>query len=83
SIGAASAIADRVPAGGDVMAQAASAFTDAFTLTNTVAVGIALTAAAVVLAVARRRGDEPVVDQVIEEEYELELVPVAAADMRE
>jgi MFS transporter, DHA2 family, multidrug resistance protein len=82
SIGAASAIADRVPGGGDVVAQAASAFTDAFTLTNTVAVGIALAAAAAVLAVSRRGGGETVEDQVIED-YELELVPAVAGEVRE
>ena len=47
-------VAERVPGGGEVVAQAASAFTDAFTLTNTVAVGIALAAAAAVLAFSRR-----------------------------
>jgi predicted MFS family arabinose efflux permease len=87
SIGAASAIAERVPAGGgEVLARASSAFTDAFTLTNTVALGIALAAAAAVLVVSRRAGREPVegdaVDEAIED-YELELLPVAAGEMRE
>jgi MFS transporter, DHA2 family, integral membrane protein len=83
SIGAASAIAERLPGGGgDVMAQAASAFTNAFTLTNTVAVGIALAAAAAVLAVSRRTRREPVEDAAFED-YELELVPVGAGEMRE
>jgi EmrB/QacA subfamily drug resistance transporter len=87
SIGAASAIAGRVPAGGgEVLARASSAFTDAFTLTNTVALGIALAAAAAVLAVSRRAGREPVEDAAADdavEDYELELVPVAAGEMRE
>jgi MFS transporter, DHA2 family, multidrug resistance protein len=85
SIGAASAIADRVPGGGDVVAQAASAFTNAFTLTNTVAAGIALAAAAAVLAVSRRGGRETVEDEAIEEieKYDLELVPAGAVEMRE
>jgi MFS transporter, DHA2 family, integral membrane protein len=86
SIGAASAIAERVPAGGEVLARASSAFTDAFTLTNTVALGIALAAAAAVLAVSRRAGREPVEDAAVDdaiEDYELELVPVAAGEMRE
>jgi DHA2 family multidrug resistance protein-like MFS transporter len=83
SIGAASAIAERIPGGGgEVVAQAASAFTDAFTLTNTVAVGIALAAAAAVLAVSRRGGDETVEDEVIEE-YDLELLPAVAGEVRE
>ncbi|HEY6414582.1 MAG TPA: DHA2 family efflux MFS transporter permease subunit, partial [Acidimicrobiales bacterium] len=63
SIGAASAIAERIPGGGgggEVVAQAASAFTNAFTLTNTVAMGIALAAAAAVLAVSRRSGGDTV-----------------------
>ncbi len=85
SIGAASAIADRVPGGGEVVAQAASAFTNAFTLTNTVAAGIALAAAAAVLAVSRRGGRETVEDDAIEEieKYDLELVPAGALEMRE
>ena len=85
SIGAASAIGDRVPGGGEVVTQAASAFTDAFTLTNTVALGIALAAAATVLAFSRRRDGEPAVDDVVAavDEYELELVAVTAGEMRE
>ena len=51
-----------------------------------VALGIALAAAAAVLAVSRRAGREPVegdaVDEAIED-YELELLPVAAGEMRE
>jgi MFS transporter, DHA2 family, multidrug resistance protein len=83
SIGSASAIAEQVPGGGgDVVAQAASAFTDAFTLTNTVAVGIAVAAAAAVLAVSRRGGREAVeVDGI--EDYDLELLPAGAGEMRE
>jgi Na+/melibiose symporter-like transporter len=78
SIGAANAVAAGISGGGRVTAQAASAFTDAFTMVNTVAVGIALAAAAAVLAFSRRRGDEPAVEESIEdvaEEYDLELVP--------
>jgi hypothetical protein len=57
-------------------------------LTNTVAVGIALAAAAAVLAFSRRRGDEPdaVADQSMEEalrDYDLELVPVPAGEVRD
>jgi len=83
SIGAASAVAERVPGGGEVVAQAASAFTDAFTLTNTVAVGIALAAAAAIVAFSGRRSAAPAVDVVVDEGYDLELVPVAAAEARE
>jgi DHA2 family multidrug resistance protein-like MFS transporter len=86
SIGAASAVADTVPRGGEVTAQAASAFTDAFTVANTVAVGIALAAAAAVLVFWRGRGDEAVDDEPIEEpigDYELALIPVVAGEARE
>src|SRR5215216_6177461 len=67
SIGAASAVADRVPGGGEVAAQATAAFTDAFNLTNTVAVGIAVAAAVGVLAFSRRRGGEPVAERVFDD----------------
>src|ERR687897_3864282 len=80
SIGAASAVAEGVPGGGEIVAQASAAFTDAFTLTNTVALGLALAAAAAVLAVSRRRGSEPAVDETVED-YDLELVPVPVGDM--
>jgi MFS transporter, DHA2 family, multidrug resistance protein len=88
SIGAASAIADRIPGGGgEVVAQAASAFTNAFTLTNTVAMGIALAAAAAVLAVSRRSGGDTVEADVVDgdaiEAHDLELLPVGAGEMRE
>ena len=59
SIGAASAVARTLPDGGVVVAQAASAFTDAFNLANGVAVAIAVAAAAGVLAWSRRRDAEP------------------------
>jgi hypothetical protein len=80
SIGAASAIAERVPGGGEVVARAASAFTDAFTLTNRVAVGIALAAAAAVLVFSPgRRSPEP--DEAIDLRGDvdgLDLLPAAA-----
>jgi MFS transporter, DHA2 family, multidrug resistance protein len=81
SIGAASAIAERVPGGGAVVARAASAFTDAFTLTNTVAVGIALAAAAAVLVFSPGRGKATEADEATDEtidlrDVELGLLPV-------
>jgi EmrB/QacA subfamily drug resistance transporter len=82
SIGAASAVAARVPGGGRVVAHAASAFTDAFTFTNTVALGIALAAAVGVLAFSRRRGSEPAVEDTIGD-FDFDLVPVAAGEVRE
>src|SRR4029077_13123389 len=51
SIGAADAIAARIPGGDILAAHAASAFTDAFTLVNTVSVGILLAASAGILIV--------------------------------
>ena len=78
SIGAANAVAAGIPGGGRVTAEAASAFTDAFTMVNTVSVGLALGAAAAVLGFSRRRGDEPATAETIEqvaEEFDLELVP--------
>jgi DHA2 family multidrug resistance protein-like MFS transporter len=86
SIGAADAIAAGVPGGGQVADQAASAFTDAFTLANSIAIGIALGAAAMVLALWRRPGRDVVVEELIDEpveEYDVELVPVAAGEVRE
>jgi hypothetical protein len=88
SIGAASAIAERIPGGGgEVVAQASSAFTNAFTLTNTVAMGIALAAAAAVLAVSRRSGGDTVEADVVDDDVieagDLELLPVGAGEMRE
>jgi fucose permease len=75
SIGAADAIASRIPGGGALTAQAASAFTDAFTLANTLAVAIALVAAAAVLVVGRRRRREPAIEEEAAE-LGLELAPV-------
>jgi MFS transporter, DHA2 family, integral membrane protein len=85
SIGAADSIASRVPGGEALTAQAASAFTDAFTLANTVSVGIALAAAAAVIVFGRGRRTEPAVDDIdVEGEaadlgLELARVPVGRA----
>jgi hypothetical protein len=84
SIGAASAVAGTLPAGGEVVARAASAFTDAFTLANGVAVAIAIAAAAGILAFSRRRdddldgGDEPVEDFA---PFDLELAGATTGDV--
>jgi MFS transporter, DHA2 family, multidrug resistance protein len=85
SIGAADAVAGRVPGGEALTTQAASAFTDAFTLANTVSVGIALAAAAGVLVVWRRRRTEPAVDDVEDQAAELglELARVPAGRARD
>ena len=80
SIGAASAIAEQVPGGAAVVAQAASAFTDAFTLTNAVAVGIALAAAAGVLAFSPRRPSAPALDEAVDG-YDLDLATAGAVDV--
>jgi MFS transporter, DHA2 family, integral membrane protein len=83
SIGAADAIAGRIPGGNALASQAASAFTDAFTLVNGVSIGVALTAAAAVLVVSRRRRHEPAIDEIEEQAADLGLelarVPVGRA----
>jgi EmrB/QacA subfamily drug resistance transporter len=78
SVGAAAAVADGVPGGAQVVAEASSAFTDAFTLANSVALGITLAAAAAVLAFSRRGGGGPVVDEGVEDYDDLGLLPVGA-----
>jgi Na+/melibiose symporter-like transporter len=86
SVGAAASVADRVPGGDQVLTQAASAFTDAFTLTNRVALAIALTAAAAVLTVLRPRAGEPAADEAGEDVdgFDLALEPAGvSADARE
>ncbi len=89
SIGAANAVAGSVPGGGRIVTQAASAFTDAFTVANTMSVAVLLATAVAVLAFWRRRGDEP--DEALVEEpieavaaaYGVELIPVPAGEVRE
>jgi hypothetical protein len=80
SIGGARATAGGIPGGEQLVARASSAFTDAFTLTNKVAIGIALAAAAVVLLFARRGGELPAESGA--ENLE-ELAVVGVDDMRE
>jgi MFS transporter, DHA2 family, multidrug resistance protein len=80
SIGAADAIAARIPGGKALASQAASAFTDAFKLANSISVGIALAAAAAILVVWRRRREEPVTEDIEREAahvgVEMTRVPV-------
>ncbi len=85
SIGAADSIATRIPGGEALTAQAATAFTDAFTLANTVSVGIALAAAAAVIVFGRRRRTEPAVEDIEGEAAELglELAPVPVGRARD
>ena len=79
SIGAAHAVAGQLPGGGAALLhEAATAFTDAFTLANRVSVALAVGAAAVVLVASRRRseatdGGDAVVDIV-------ELTPAPAEE---
>ena len=84
SIGAADAVAGRIPGGDALTAQAASAFTDAFTLVNSVSVGIAVAAAAV-LYVGRRRRHEPALEDIQGDAAELglELAPVPVGRARD
>jgi len=72
SIGGARFVAGRVPGGDQVVARAASAFTDAFRMTNVVAVAIVLVAAAAVVAFSRRPKPEAV-EAFDEYEYRLAL----------
>jgi MFS transporter, DHA2 family, integral membrane protein len=85
SIGAADSIATRIPGGEALTTQAATAFTDAFTLANTVSVGIALAAAAAVIFFGRRRRTEPAVEDIEGEAAELglELAPVPVGRARD
>jgi DHA2 family multidrug resistance protein-like MFS transporter len=88
SIGAAASVAGRLPNGGEqVVAHAASAFTDAFTLVNSVALAIALAAAAAVLALRRRGEDDPGEERVADDDFgdfDLVLEPAgASSDARE
>jgi DHA2 family multidrug resistance protein-like MFS transporter len=86
SIGAAASVAGRLPNEEQVVAHAASAFTDAFTLVNSVALGIALAAAAAVLALRRRGEDDPGEDRVVDDfdDFDLVLEPAgASSDVRE
>jgi DHA2 family multidrug resistance protein-like MFS transporter len=80
SIGAADAIAGRIPGGKALASQAASAFTDAFRIANSISVGIALVAAAAILVVWRRRREEPATEDIEREAahvgVELTRVPV-------
>ena len=72
SIGAARAATAGVPGGGQIVERATAAFTDAFRLTNVVAVGIVLVTAAAVVAFSRRR-NEPETGEAIDQypfEYE-------------
>lgn len=73
SIGGARFVAGHVPGGNEVVARAASAFTDAFRLTNAVAVGIVLAAAGAVVVFSRRRQPEAVVEVFDDYEYQLAL----------
>jgi MFS transporter, DHA2 family, multidrug resistance protein len=87
SIGAADSIAARIPGGEALSTHAASAFTDAFRLANMASVAIALAAAAVVLAVWRRRRAEQAVEvEDVEQEAAglgLELARVPAGRARD
>ena len=84
SIGAADSIAGPIPGGDALAAQAASAFTDAFKLVNSISVGITLAAAASILVVWRPRR-EPVIEDTEREaaEVDAKLAPVPYARARD
>lgn len=86
SIGAASVISASIPGAGEVAARAGAAFTDAFSLANSVALAIALSAAAAVLAFGRRRADETILDEPIDalvDGYDVALAPAGGVQVRE
>jgi MFS transporter, DHA2 family, integral membrane protein len=84
SIGGAAAVAHSLPDGSAVVAQAASAFTDAFNLANGVAVAIVVAAAAGLLAWSRKGDVDPDAgEELVEgpvESVELELAGVGAGE---
>jgi len=82
SIGAATAVASGLPAGGEVVARAADAFTNAFALANRVAVAVALATAAAILAWSRRGEPDLAVDLVDRPDpvVDLELAGAGAAE---
>jgi EmrB/QacA subfamily drug resistance transporter len=85
SIGAATAIASSVPGGDRLATEAASAFTDAFTTANSVALAIIVAAAAAVLTAGRRaRHAEALADAELEQltdGAEVELATASAVDV--
>jgi MFS transporter, DHA2 family, multidrug resistance protein len=62
SVGAATALAERVPGGAELAARAGRAFTDSFNLASVVSMVLALVAAAVVARVFGRRAEQEAVD---------------------
>jgi MFS family permease len=84
SIGTAARVASQVPAGAAVRAQAAVAFTDAFTLTSMVSIGIVVAGAVAVLLFSRTRRTDTV-DETADPllEFEPALVPVGAGSTSE
>jgi MFS transporter, DHA2 family, integral membrane protein len=85
SIGAASAVAQQAPAAAErLMAEASTAFTDAFLVANRVAVGIVVAAAVAVLAFARNRpaGSAEVAEDVFDD-ADLDLAVATAGELRD
>ena len=81
SIGAASGIARILPNGGELIARAGSAFTDAFKFANGVAVAIAVATAVGILAWSRGKGTEPDVETIgSTEELDLGFASVGASE---
>ncbi|HEX2192359.1 MAG TPA: MFS transporter [Acidimicrobiales bacterium] len=75
SVGAAGALADRVPQGAELVAAAGRAFTDSFNLSSMVSAVLALGAAVVVARVFGRRAEQKAVDEA--DPSRIELEPVA------
>jgi EmrB/QacA subfamily drug resistance transporter len=86
SIGNAARVAAQVPAGAAVKAQAATAFSHALALASAVSVGIVLAAAVAVWFFSERRSPdhgEELVDDAVELELELAMVPACVGDTSE
>jgi MFS transporter, DHA2 family, multidrug resistance protein len=77
SIGAAWSTAQGLPGGEAMLAQAQSAFVDAFNLTNGVALAVAVGAGALVWATRRSTGDPQVGEELAEDVVEIDLTDAA------
>jgi EmrB/QacA subfamily drug resistance transporter len=83
SVGAAARIASAVPGGDAVQARAADAFSHAFNVASVVSLGIAVVAAALVVWFARPKRDDDVAALVDDFDFDLDMVPVGAANASE
>jgi MFS family permease len=83
SVGAAARLASAVPGGDAVQARAADAFAHAFNVASVVSLGLAVVAAALVVWFARPKRDGDVDELVNGFDFDLDMVPVGAANASE